>query len=113
MDEFKTLNEEQIKDSIVKMSNSEEYLALKKYYAEESFFKTLGISRDENVHSDFIAWLLRPTSNHELNYYPLQKFLQMLSIVYKNANNSKAQFTDEYSTNFLLEIIHSQMDVKS
>ena len=52
-----TLSETQIKDAIVKMSNSEEYLELKKYYAEESFFKTLRVSRDEEVHSSFIAWL--------------------------------------------------------
>ena len=97
------MNEAQIKDLIVRMSNSEEYLELRKYYAEESFFKTLGVSRNENVHSNFIAWLLRPTSNHELNYYPLQKFLQMLSRVYKNENNLKAQFTEEYAIDFLLE----------
>ena len=52
MAEVETLSATQIKDLIVKMSNSEEYLGLKKYYSEESFFKTLGISRDENVHSD-------------------------------------------------------------
>lgn len=103
MEDIQNLTEAQIKDLIVKMSNSEEYLELRKYYAEESFFKTLGISRDENVHSDFIAWLLRPTSNHELGYYPLRKFLQMLSIVCENDNNAKAQFSEEYANMFLLE----------
>ena len=34
-----TMTETQIKDAIVKMNNSEEYLELKKYYAEESFIK--------------------------------------------------------------------------
>lgn len=98
-----TLSETQIKDAIVKMSNSEEYLELKKYYAEESFFKTLRVSRDEEVHSSFIAWLLNHASNHELNYYPLKKFLQMLSIVCQNENNSLAQFSEEYANEFLLE----------
>ncbi len=98
-----TMTETQIKEAIVKMSNSSEYLELKKYYSEESFFKTLGISRDENVHSDFIAWLLNPSSNHELRYYPLKKFLQMLSIVYEKGNNEKAQFSEEYANKFLLE----------
>ena len=97
------LNEVQIKDLIVKMSNSVEYLELRKYYAEESFFKTLGVSRDECVHSNFIAWLLRPSSHHELDYYPLKKFLQMLSIVSKNENNSLAQFPEKYANDFLLE----------
>lgn len=93
----------QIREAIVKMSHSKEYLALRKYYSEESFFKTLGISRSETVHSSFIAWLLNPMSNHELAYYPLQKFLQMLAIICQNENNSKAQFSEYYSDRFLLE----------
>ena len=103
MEDIQNLTEAQIKDLIVKMSNSEEYLELRKYYSEESFFKTLGVSRDEKVHSNFIAWLLNFSSHHELGYYPLKKFLQMLSIVCKNENNSKAQFSETYANDFLLE----------
>jgi len=98
-----TLSETQIKEAIVKMNNSEEYLALRKYYAEESFIKILHVSRDEKIHSNFIAWLLNPASHHELNYYPLQKMLQMLSIVSKKENNLLARFSDEYVDRFLLE----------
>ena len=94
------MTEAQIKSAIVDMNNSEEYLKLRKYYAEESIFKTLHISRDEKVHSNFIAWLLKPTSNHELNHYPLQKFLQMLSIVAGKENNFKAQFSEECTVFF-------------
>ena len=96
------MTEAQIKDAIVKMNNSEEYLALRKYYAEESFIKILHVSRDEKIHSNFIAWLLNPTSHHELNYFPLQKMLQMLSIVSKKDNNLMARFSDEYVDRFLL-----------
>ena len=98
-----TMTEAQIKDAIVKMNNSEEYLALRKYYAEESFIKILHVSRDEKIHSNFIAWLLNPASHHELNYYPLQKMLQMLSLVSKKENNLHARFSDEYVDRFLLE----------
>ncbi len=98
-----TMTEAQIKEAIVKMNNSEEYLALRKYYAEESFIKILHVSRDEKIHSNFIAWLLNPKSHHELNYYPLQKMLQMLAIVSKKENNLLAQFSDEYVDRFLLE----------
>lgn len=98
-----TMTEAQIKDAIVKMNNSEEYLELKKYYAEESFIKILHVSRDEKIHSNFIAWLLSPESHHELNYYPLQKFLQMLSVVAKKESNALARFSDEYVDRFLLE----------
>lgn len=103
MDEVKSLSATQIKDLIVKMSNSEEYLELRKYYAEESFIKILHVSRDEKIHSNFIAWLLSPSSHLELNYYSLQKFLQMLSVVSKKENNAKARFSDEYVDRFLLE----------
>lgn len=98
-----TMTETQIKDAIVKMNNSEEYLELKKYYAEESFIKILHVSRDEKIHSNFIAWLLSPKSHHELNYYPLQNFLQMLSVVAKKESNALARFSDEYVDRFLLE----------
>ena len=98
-----TMTEVQIKEAIVKMNNSEEYLALRKYYAEESFIKILHVSRDEKIHSNFIAWLLDPASHHELNYYPLQKFLQMLSVVSKKENNLQARFSDRYVDTFLLE----------
>lgn len=97
------MTEAQIKEAIVKMNNSEEYLALRKYYAEESFIKILHVSRDEKIHSNFIAWLLNPASHHELNYYAMQKFLQMLSVVSKKENNAKARFSDEYVDRFLLE----------
>ena len=97
-----TMTEAQIKEAIVKMNNSEEYLALRKYYAEESFIKILHVSRDEKIHSNFIAWLLSPYSHHELNYYPLQKLLQMLSVVAKKESNVLARFSDEYVDRFLL-----------
>ena len=89
MEDIQNLTEAQIKDLIVKMSNSEEYLELRKYYSEESFFKTLGVSREEKVHSNFIAWLLSFSSHHELDYYPLKKFLQMLSILLVYVSLSK------------------------
>ena len=82
MEDIHSLSESQITDLIVAMSNSGEYLELRKYYTEESFFKTIGVSRKEEVHSNFIAWLLRPTSNHELNYYPLQKILVLFYLDY-------------------------------
>lgn len=63
---MKEMSISEIKASIVKMHNSQEYLQLINYYSTESFFKTLGISREEKVHSNFLAWLLSPQSNHKL-----------------------------------------------
>lgn len=97
------MTETQVRDAIVKMNNSEEYLALRKYYSEDSFIKILRVSRDEKVHSNFIAWLLNPASHHELDYFPLQKFLQMLAIVHaNNENNTGSYFPAEGTDKFLL-----------
>lgn len=97
------MTEAQIKEAIVKMNNSEEYLSLRKYYAEESFIKILHMSREEKVHSNFIAWLLNPDSHHELHYFPLQKLLQLLAIISQKDINSKCDFPSELSDRFLLE----------
>ena len=96
------LKEQEIKEAIVKLNNSQEYLSLRKYYSEESFLKTLRVSREEKVHSNFIAWLLNPLSNHELNFYSIEKFLQMLASVSERENNEKAYFPNEKFDDFLM-----------
>ncbi len=99
------MNEVQMRKAITDMSNSKEYLSLKKYYAEESLFKTLHMSREEKVHSNFIAWLLNPLASHELNYLSLQKFLQMLAVVSEKDINNQSYFPKDLVDKFLLEDI--------
>lgn len=99
------MTENEIRDAIVKMNNSEEYLALRKYYAEESLIKIIHASREEYVHSNFIAWLLNPSSHHELDYYPLQKLLQMLSVVAEKENNQEAQFPGKPEKEFVYKFL--------
>ena len=99
----KLMTETQIIEAIVRMKNSKEYLELTKYYAEESLMKILHVSRDEKVHSNFIAWILNQNYHHELNYFPLKKILQLLSVVAKNENNLNARFLNENVDRFLLE----------
>jgi hypothetical protein len=97
------LKENQIRQAIVNMNNSKEYLALKKYFSEESVLKTLGVSRDEKAHSNFIKWLLSPGSNHDLGFVPIKKFLRMLSSVVREEYNEKSFFPVEYYDKFLFE----------
>ena len=97
------MNEKEIRNAIVHMSNSKEYLALKRYFSEESVLKTLGVSRDEKVHSNFLKWLLSPNANHELDFAPIQKFLRMLSAVANEEYNHKCFFPKEYHDKFLFE----------
>ncbi len=75
-------NEElNIRKSIVNLFNSRQYQELKSYYSQRSIFDILKIMRNENIHSNFIAWLLDPNQNHGLNSYPMRKFLEMLIVV--------------------------------
>lgn len=97
------MNEQDIRNAIIHMSNSKEYLALRKYFSEESILKTLGVSRDEKVHSNFIKWLLSPNANHELDFAPIQKFLRMLSAVSNEDYNHNCFFPKEYHDKFLFE----------
>ena len=68
---------------IIDFGNSDEFKALSAYYSRPSFFEALGVSRHENTHSNFIAWLLTPSSaanGHGLGDMPLRKFLEMLTL---------------------------------
>lgn len=42
-------------------------------------FNILGLERNENRHSAFIAWLLNPAESHQLGENPLKHFLALLA----------------------------------
>lgn len=69
------------KKQIVNFRNSVEFKKLNAYYSQPSIFSALGVSRHENTHSNFLAWLLTPTpkrNNHGLGDTPLRKFMETL-----------------------------------
>ena len=43
--------------------------------AEPDLLAIIGVQGDENVHSNFLAWLLNPTANHGFGDYFLKNFL--------------------------------------
>lgn len=96
------MNINEIKSEIVKMHNSKEYLQLIKYYSTESFFKTLRISREEKVHSNFLSWLLNPASDHELGLIPIKKFLQTIALVKEEPRNSNIYIPEDLIELFLI-----------
>ena len=74
------LRQKQILDFV----NSSEYKELDAFYSQSSLFNALGVSRHENTHSNFIAWLLTPRpekNNHGLGDTPLRKLLETLALV--------------------------------
>lgn len=34
--------------------------------------------RNKNVHSNFLAWILKPDEKQGISNYPMQKFLEMI-----------------------------------
>lgn len=68
------------KEQIIKLVNSNSFRELSSFYTQNSFFNILNISRKETAHSDFLAWLFNPNSNHELGSYALCKLLETIII---------------------------------
>ena len=78
-----------IRNAILTLRNSKEYQELCKRYTAQTVFNILRIARDENVHSDFLAWLLDPASDHGLGDFTLRKFLEMLVRILRETKQSE------------------------
>lgn len=70
-----------LRKSIIHLVNSRTYQELEAYYSQKSVFHILGVARNENVHSNFLAWILNPNEIHNLGTYPMKKFLELLVIM--------------------------------
>jgi len=104
MDEKKILTEKlEIQDSIIRFENDIDIQKLQSLYFSKSFSEILSISRRENSHSSFIAWLLDSKESHQLSYFSLQKFLQIVVLRTCNELEKEPQsfinsiLTDNYS----------------
>lgn len=51
------MDEQKLEDLIKKFKESETVKALDRYFSEKSMMEILGVDRDENTHSNFLAWL--------------------------------------------------------
>jgi hypothetical protein len=82
---FDDLSIDQIRSEIIKFKNDVVSQRLDSYYSTKSYSEILGVSRKEIPHSNFIAWLLNNQESHNLSFYPIKKFLEIL-VVSSNAN---------------------------
>lgn len=103
-----------VRKSIVKLFNSKEYHELKLYYDFKGIFDILGIMRNENVHSNFLAWLLNSEQHHGLNNYPIRKFLEMLVISLFDCQYAKGKINlfPEYLIDYIITGSYEVIDVK-
>ena len=85
---------------ILDFVNSTEYKALDAFYSQSSLFNALGVSRHENTHSNFIAWLLTPRpekNDHDLGDMPLRKLLETLALVCGSLSHSLGKLPPDVS----------------
>ena len=84
------------------MQNSEEFQKLRKFYQNKTMMDILGVARQENPHSSFIAWLLDPKENHAMGTYALERFLETICFAYKKygVNYLSADTNATYLNNY-------------
>lgn len=91
-----------IKTKVANLRTSNVYINLTNYYSKKSLFSIIGDDRNEKVHSNFIAWILRPEESHGLGDYPLQEFLLLLSKAKGYERNRDAFLPENYERTFLI-----------
>lgn len=62
---------------IIHLYNSEAYQKLSRYYGRKSLMDIVGMSRREDAHSNFLAWVLEGRDDGT-DHYAMKKFLQAL-----------------------------------
>ena len=48
-------------------------------YQTKSMMEIVGVHRDENKHSDFLAWLFDSSSDHQLGVSPAEKLIELIN----------------------------------
>lgn len=109
MEDKLTLDE--IRDEIIKFKNDPDFQKLESFYYSKSFSEILEISRRENSHSGFIAWLLNNNESHNLGGFSIRKFFD---IVLKFSNDKLKSNPDIYNSfiteNYEIERVHVERE---
>lgn len=99
------------------MINSEEYLKLYEYYNQKTFMDVLGVSRRENEHSNFLAWLFNPSENHGMGDYPLRKLLQTTAFRRtkdsKYSSNRKENLLQDKDSKYIDDLVYGNFKIES
>ena len=66
-------------NDVLSLYKTPEYQKLNTYYEQQTVYNMLGVERNENRHSKFIAWLLNPNESHSLKELPLRRFLSLVA----------------------------------
>lgn len=90
-----------LKEDVARWYNSTAYNKLSNRFQQTDFFKILGVSRKEDRHSRFIAWLLDPDGTHELGNFPIKQFLRLLAISKNKYTNAASEFPESFENPFI------------
>ena len=70
---------------------------LKNRNQTKSMMEILGVHRDENKHSDFLAWLFDSSADHQLGAEPAKKLIKLIltkcqeiALIIKNCQDRKS-----------------------
>lgn len=66
--------------------------------------------RNENVHSNFLSWILSPDEKHGLGNYPMRKFLEMIVMTLFDCQYSKGR-TNLFPEEFIDYIITGNYEI--
>lgn len=75
------------------------YQKLNAYYEQQTVYNMLGVERNENRHSKFIAWLLNPNESHSLKELPLRRFLSLVAAL--ATDEDKCYYQEEVRTHLI------------
>ena len=88
---------------IIRLYNSDAYQKLSEYYGRRSMMDVLGIARREEVHSNFIAWVLNG-KDLGCGDYAIRKFFQALVMAKKDFRcNADAYLPEELMDRFVTD----------
>ena len=83
--------------NLMKIYSSPEYLRYKKYH-ECNIFAITRMSRQEQMHSAFIAWILDSQGSHDLKDFPIKQFLGALLQISKKEENARTSIPKKTSS---------------
>jgi hypothetical protein len=81
-----------MKNQLLDLEKDHQFQELQLFMNQPNLFNILKIATKEFAHTQFLAWLLNPQENHQLNNLFLEKFLKMLS---SNNPSNKGQNLDQ------------------
>lgn len=97
--------------NINKIITSKSYIEYNNYHSG-NLLGIIKVSRLERVHSDFIAWLLKPTSSHNLKFFPIYQFVRLLFILKEKNDNKNARIDNKLEIEFYDETFIIDAEIK-